>query len=55
MKMFMTPLPTIQFYVEIDARRFCFVNLFPRRFVDLLPHRGANIFFYDDSGINATY
>jgi len=23
--------------------------------VDSLPHRGANIFFYDDSGINAIY
>lgn len=61
MKIFMTPVATttIQFYVEIvHRRRFLllrFVNLLPRRSVDSLPHHGANIFFYDDSGINATY
>lgn len=28
-----------------------FVNLFPHRFVDSLPHREANIFFQDDSAL----
>ena len=50
----------IQFYVEIELRRrflllHRFVNLFPREYVDSLLHRGANIFFYEDSGINTTY